>query len=132
MWVNSLGSWTQKWYPPSWGKRARTLRPLVSRYKHYSYTPQSGRQESQFGGVTRGCGRPKAELWFVGRRWHGKGRETVTSPVWLTLPLLQDPGTGSRVSIDLSAYSRHTRGRDVLATREEPLVVTATQRVPRP
>ena len=55
----------------------------------------------------------------------------MTSPVWLTSwPLLQDPGTGSRVSIDLSAYSRHARGRDVLAPREEPLVVTAAQRVP--
>lgn len=69
-------------------------------------------------------------LWGDGGMGRG-GRQT--SPVWLTFwPLLQDPGTGSRVSVDLSAYFRHAPGRDVLAPREEPLVVTAAQRVPRP
>lgn len=75
MCVNSLGPWTQKWYPASWGKRARTLRPLVSRYKHYSYTPQSRRQESQFGWGHERLWETKSWALVCGETvaWEGEG-----------------------------------------------------------
>ena len=71
----------------------------------YGYpSPKAESRKALSSGIRRGWGRSKAELWFAGRQWHGRGREAVTEPTWLTSwssqTLLQEPGTSSRVSVD--------------------------------